>query len=80
MKSSFYFVLAGTIILTIITILRIIRVKKNTGSFADERVNTMIYMVAFLIAATFSLYKGQKMPAVVCLMLFMVMSFKMQKN
>ena len=51
MGASFYFLIACVAVLIVVTILRMIRVHKATGTFADEKVSKLLYMITFLSAS-----------------------------
>lgn len=74
MRASFYFFVACVSILIIITILRMIRVHKATGNFNDEKVSKLLYMITFLSASAYAMYRNQKYMAMGLIFISLLMS------
>ncbi len=80
MGASFYFLIACVAVLIVVTILRMIRVHKATGTFADEKVSKLLYMITFLSASAYAMYREQKYMAMGLIFISLLMSGNLNNN
>ena len=77
MGASFYFLIACVAVLIVVTM---IRVHKATGTFADEKVSKLLYMITFLSASAYAMYRNQKYMAMGLIFISLLMSGNLNNN